>query len=331
MPTYLYWGEEDFNIDLAVKRLRKKLLDPDWAEFNHKILTSPTIQSVIETSSTMPMGLGNVLIEVYNFNIFSRKTRGQTDIIKTSNDEKLLKELLDLIPELPDRIHLVFIVQFPRNSKKKVDKNLKTTKAIDKNGIIQAFEAFSPFQPDRVITWIIDAAKELNVKINRDAAAKLFECTGTELRKINSELKKLATYKGENKVITINDVNCLCSGIDNVFTLADQWVIGNRHSALLELKKILDKDHPIKIIATLQSILNEWLTIKLELKYGNKSTNLAQELGMHQYRLKKTIEKLRTVKPERISKLKEQLTLYENKIKTGQLNAELAMEILMTM
>lgn len=331
MPSYLYWGEEDFNMELAVKRLRKKLLDPDWADFNHKVLTNPSLLDIIETACTIPMGPGNVLIEIYNFNVFTRKSKGQVDIIKTAQDEKLLKELIELIPELSERVHLLFILQFQRNSKKKVDKNLKTTKAIEKCGVIQAFEPFSPFQPDKVITWIVDAARELNVKINRDAASKLFECTGTELRKINSELNKLATYKGQSKTITLDDVNFLCSGIDNVFTLADRWVEGNRHSALLELRKILDKDHPVKIIATLQSILNEWLTIKLELKYGNKSTNLAQELGMHQYRLVKTIEKLRNVKPERISRLKEQLTVYENKIKTGQINAELAMEILMTM
>ena len=31
MPVYLYWGEEDFNIDKAVKNLRKNVLDDSLA------------------------------------------------------------------------------------------------------------------------------------------------------------------------------------------------------------------------------------------------------------------------------------------------------------
>ena len=190
---------------------------------------------------------------------------------------------------------------------------------------------FLLLKPDEVISWITDAARELKVNINRDAAKYLYECTGTELRKINSELNKLATYVGEKNTIKLDDVKTLCSGIDNVFVLADKWVQGEKHDSLVELAKILDKDHPIRIIATLQSILSEWLNIKLELKYGQKSTNLAAELGIHQFRLKKTIERLRNVSTERLAHLKEQLTNYEYKIKAGQIKAELAMEILMTM
>ena len=143
MPTYLYWGEEDFNIELAVKRLRKKLLDPDWAAFNHKVFDSPALQTIIESASTIPMGFGDVLIEIYNQNIFSRKTKEK----KTpAVDEKHLQELLELIPELPDRINLLFVVVFPRGAKKKIDKGLKTTKTIEKHGVIQQFDAFSPFK-----------------------------------------------------------------------------------------------------------------------------------------------------------------------------------------
>lgn len=334
MPTYLYWGDEDFNLELAIKRLREKVLEPDWVTFNHKILDNPSIQAIIEAVSTMPMGPGGVLVEVHNLNLFSRKTKKGDDADegkKDPRDERDLKELLELIPELPERVSLLFVVPFPRDAKRKIDKSLKTSKTIDKYGVIQHFEAFSPFQPDKVIKWIKEAATELNVKITPDAAQKLYECTGTELRKINSELKKLATYKLKEKTITIDDVIALCSGIDNVFVLADKWVQGEKHDALIELKKILDKDHPIRVIATLQSVISEYLHIKLALKFGHKSTQLSEEIGMHPYRLSKTIEKLRRITPERLNHLRTQLTNYENKIKTGQLKPELAMEILMTM
>lgn len=330
MPTYVYSGEEEFNIELAVKKLRNKVLDPDWVTFNHKVLDSPSIQTIIETISTIPMGFGEVLVEVRNQNIFSRNTKGKEKSL-SENDEKDIKILLDMLPDLSERINLLFVIVFPRNSKRKVDKTLKTTKAVEKCGIMQHFEPFSPFKPNEVVSWINDAARELKVKINNDAAMHLFECTGTELRRINSELNKLATYVGEGNIIKITDVKLLCYSIDNIFNLAEYWVQGKRYDSQIELIKLLEKDHPIKIIATLQSIITEWLFIKLELKHGNTSSTLAREIGMHPFRLTKIISNLKNVTIERLLILKEQLTQYENKIKTGQIKPELAMEILMTM
>lgn len=335
MPTYIYWGEEDFSIELAVKRLRNKVLDPDWATFNHKVMDAPSIQSIIEAITTIPMGFGGVLVEVHNMNIFSRKAKstGETDEDqpKSSVDEKDLKALLEALSDMSDRINLLFVIVFPRNSKKKIDRNLKTTKAFEAIGTIQQFDSYKSWDGSKVVPWIKEAAEELNNKIDDKAALKLFDTIGPELRKLNSEIFKLSTYVGEGKTIKISDVQTLCSGIDNVFVLADNWVHGKTHNTLVELRKLLDKDHPIKILATLQTILNEWLMIKLELKYGNKSTNLSKEMGIHPFRLNNIIKDLRSVQVERLSHLKTQLTLSENKIKTGQLSPELALEVLMTM
>lgn len=337
MPTYLYWGEEDFSIDLAVKKLRGNILDPDWKVFNHKVFNNPAIKTILEAITTVPMGFGEVLVEIHNLNLFSRKTKSKDsdedaeDTDKDKVEDRDLKELLELIPHLQDRVNLLFVVVFPRGSKKKIDKNLKTTKILEKHGIIQQFDSFKDWDSGKVIPWITDAAKELNVIMPRDVAVKLFETTGPELRKLNSEINKLATFVGPNKPIKKEHVELLCSGIDNVFVLLEKWVNGKTNDSLNELSKILDKDHPVKLIASLQTLLGQWLHVKLELKYGKTSGGLYKELGINQFVIKNAIEKTRSVPVERLSHLKEQLTIYENKIKTGQMNAELAMEILMTM
>ena len=325
MPIYLYWGEEEFNVELAVKKLRNKVLDPDWATFNHKILIEPGIKTLIETISTVPMGFGDLLVEVHNLNLFSKKEKD-----KDKPDEKIMKALFEALSNIPDRVHLLFVVLFPRNSKKKIDKGLKITKFFEQSATIQHFDSFKPWDNTKVISWLNDAAVELNVKITHDAAQKMFDTVGPELRKLNSELNKLATYVGDGKTIKINDIEELCSGIENVFVLAEKWVIGKNHDALIELKKILDKDHPIKVIATLQTIITQWMSIKLELKYGNSSNTIADSLGIHPFVLGKTIQSLRSVAPERLIHLKENLTVTENKIKTGEIEPELGMEILLT-
>lgn len=337
MPTYLYWGEEDFTIDLAVKRLRKKLLDEDWAIFNHKVLNNPPVKDIIEAISTVPMGFGDVLIEINNLNLFSRKTKAKKDDAEEEqnsqqiNNEKDIKELLDLASNLPNRINLLFVVKFPRDSKKKIDKSLKTTKLFEKTGVVQQFDSIKNYDDRKAIPWIKDAAKDQKVNISENAARTLFEIVGSELRKLNSEIKKLATYVGEGNTIKIEHIKELCLGIDNIFLLLELWVTGNRHDAMYELKKILDKDHPVKILATLQTLINQWLLIKLEIQNGKTSIQLNQELGVHPFVIKNAIEKTKKIPAERLSHLRKQLTIYENKIKTGQLPAEMAMEILITM
>jgi DNA polymerase-3 subunit delta len=331
VPTYLYWGEEDFAIELAVKKLRNKVLDPDWATFNHKKFDNPSIRTINEALNTIPMGFGDCLIEIHQLNIFSKKTKGTASKEIPGSSDKDIQELLESIQSLPDRINLLFVVIFDRGSKRKIDKSLKTTKAFMSHAIIQQFDSFKSWDDKKVVSWIIDAAKDLNVKIDTMAATSLFETTGPELRKLNSELNKLATYKGKGNIIKKEDVEMLCSGIDNVFVLLEKWVHGDNLSALKELEKILDKDHPIKLIASLQTLLTQWLHIKLAIKYGNKSTQMAKELGIHPYVITKAIEKTRQIPIERLTYLRSKLTEYENKIKTGQLKAELSMEILMTM
>lgn len=337
MSVYLYWGDEDFNIELAVKNLRKRILNPEWVAFNHKKLNSPSIQELIEACTTVPFGFGDVLVEVQNLNFFSRKTKTKTedDLEEQNNDKKLddkeTKAFLELIENLPERINLLFIVVFPKGSKKKIDSSLKITKSIQKVGKIQAFESYSPFDSKKVLEWIADTAEQMDVKISKEASQKLFETIGTDLRTINSELYKLTTYVGKTKKIEKQDIEMLCSGIDNIFLLADLWIAGNTKQTLIELSKILDRDHPLKIMATLHTILTERLRIKLEIKAGTKSPELAQELGIHPYRLGIIINTLKNVSSDRLSALKNQLTLYEHKIKTGMIQPELGMEILMTM
>lgn len=326
MPIHIYWGEEDFNIELAVKKLRKKVLDPDWKDFNHKTLDNPSLQEIIESISTLPMGFGDLLVEVHNTSLFSK---GQQ-----KTDEKLYKaqitEFLDVAQSLNDRVNLLFVVRFPKGSKKKIDRTLKVTKELEKIAIVRQFDSFKPWNDKEVISFINEYASDKKVCINPDAAYKMFELIGPDLRTLNSELTKLATYVGEGNLITNKEVNLLCAGTDNVFYLADYWVQHKTNEAMAELKKILDKDHPIKILAVLQTLVGEWLHIKLELKHGKRSTALAKEIGMHEFRLKKTIEKLQRVPVERLSKMKNEITMTEMKIKTGQLQAELGIELLIT-
>lgn len=70
MPAYLYWGEEEFNLENAVKELRKSVLDENFAAINHKKLNEPEVRDLIESLQTLPMMFGNLLVEVNASKLF---------------------------------------------------------------------------------------------------------------------------------------------------------------------------------------------------------------------------------------------------------------------
>ena len=91
MPVYLYWGEEEFNLENKVRELRKKVLDPGFTVLNHKVLNEPDIKDLVETAQTLPMMLGNRLIEVRASSLFLRGKK------KISSSDSLMQTLCNQV------------------------------------------------------------------------------------------------------------------------------------------------------------------------------------------------------------------------------------------
>ncbi len=92
---------------------------------------------------------------------------------------------------------------------------------------------------------------------------------------------------------------------------------GEKGKALTELKRLLDKKHPLEILAATQTMLRKWILIKL------KSSNLppseiSKLVGQHEFVVKQTIQKLKNTQLKDLVHLKETLTDAEYKIKSGQ-------------
>ncbi len=82
-------------------------------------------------------------------------------------------------------------------------KNTRLYKAVAKVG-----EAIDCSEPDvrDLPRWLQSAAAKRDKKISRDAAELMAEWVGANLSALDSEIEKLATYVGDRKTITANDV-----------------------------------------------------------------------------------------------------------------------------
>ncbi len=321
MPVYLYWGEEEFNLENAVKELRKKVLDPGFSALSHKVLDEPDLKSLIESIQTLPMMLGSLLIEVRTSTLFFRGKR------TISTTDPLMQKLIEAVEKLNSRIHLLFISPVERESGKKIDSTMKLVKTIQKSGEITEFPAFKFYQEDKIITWLIKQASGKSLKINRDAAASLLQDIGSDLRKLDLELEKIATTIHPKNTITLNDVKEVSSTNENVFLFAEYWLKNDSDRAICELNKLFDRNNPLKIAATLQTLTRRWLKIKIESK-TKKAFEIAKIVNLPPFVVEQEMKKLSKIPEHRIFALRENLKNTEYKIKSGELPPETAMEML---
>lgn len=311
MPAYLYWGEEEFNLDCAVKDLRSRVLDSNFAGINHKILNDPDIKQLIETLQTLPMMLGNLLVEVRTGSLF---LRGKREI---PSDDPLMQKLMSLIERLDNRVHLLFICKIERDSNKKIDSTIKLTKTIKKFGEVREFPAFKFYQEDKIAGWIIQQASQKSLKISKEAALCLVRSIGSDLRKLDTELDRIQTAIHPKTSVSINEVKEISATNENIFLLADLLLVQNRIQAIKELYKLLEQHHPLKMLATLHTITRRWLKIKQKLP-----------VNMPPFLVEQDDRKLRDIPLERLLALKERVKNTEFKIKSGELPPETAMELL---
>lgn len=321
MPVYIYWGEEEFNLENAVRELRKKIVDPSFAQLGHKILNEPDVKDLIESVQTLPMMLGNLLIEIRTSTLFFRGKR------TISTTDPLMQKLIKAVEKLDSRIHLLFVCPVERESGKKIDSTMKLTKTIQKSGKIIEFPTFKFYQEDKVIGWIQKQASDKSLKISRDAAASLLQDIGNDLRKLDLELEKIGVTVYPKNSISINDVKEVSSTNENVFLMAEYWLKNNRQQAIQELNKLFDRNNPLKIAATLQTLTRRWIKIKLESKTSN-AFDISKTVNLPKFVVEKEMEKLKKIPEERIFKLRENLKITEYKIKSGELSPETAMELL---
>lgn len=321
MPVLLYWGEEEFNLEKAVRKLKTEILDPAWKELNHKTLFEPDLPTLNQTIRSLPLAFGNLLIEVRTTALFFRGAK------KSDDYDKLVEELMKSLENLNDNVYVLFISILPKGSGKKIDSALKLTKLIQKIGKIIPFEPIKFYKTEDFVGWIIENAVSKGIKINKDAAFLLFSETGNDLRRLDSEIEKLQTYILPRKTIELKDVKELSCASEDIFKLADYWLSGKNDKAVEELNKLLKKEFPVKITASLQTTLRYWLRLKAEAVNNKTAFEIAKTAKQNEYRVKLDLEKLKKINIETLVKMKQDLTHAEFNLKSGKMPAEIALQI----
>ena len=304
MAIYFFYGEEDFNIEQEIGKL-KKGLDKNFLEMSFKTYDNPKFADLTAILRTQPMMFGKMLIVINCLDYFSK-----------TFDDKEIKEITSALENNSDNLDIVFLAILPRNEGKKLDSRKKFFKLLSKFNA-REFPTIPTYKTAEIEEWVKKQAKSKGIKPSSDAVTNLVIQVGNNLRQLDTELDKLKLLAYPSENITPDMVKEICISNEDLFAFSDLLMQNEKDRALLEFHKLLDKKHPLEILATLQTMLRRWIILKAK---SGELTNyeLSRLTGQHEFVVQKTLQKLKKTNLKDLVALKQNLTEAEYRIKSGQ-------------
>lgn len=304
MAVYFLYGEEDFNIEAEIAKL-KQGLDKNFLEMSFKTYDNPKFPDLISILRSQPMMFGKMLIVINCLDYFSK-----------TFDDKQIKEIESAIEGNNENLDIVFVAALPRDGGKKLDSRKKFFKLLAKQNAKEC-AAIPTYKTAELEDWVRKQAKSKSLKINPDAITALITQVGNNLRQLDGELEKLKLMCYPDKVATKEMVKEICISNEDLFAFSDFLMQGEKDKALYEYRKLLEKKYPLEILATLQTMLHRWILLKA--RSSEMGTfELARMTGQHEYVVKLTLQKLKKANLKDLVALKKRLTDAEFRIKSGQ-------------
>lgn len=310
---YLFWGEEDFNIELEVNKLKSDVLGNEIDPLNYKTLDNPPFSVLSEALRATPMMFGKMLYVIKAEKYFLESTK------KFTLDEKQVEELIEGFEMLSPSVHIVFLCHIARGERKKPDSRKKLFKGVAKFGEIKEFEAYKPYEDYKISPWLKARAQKKGLQLSNDVTLKLIQTAGASLRDLDVQLEKLKLLAHPSTTITAKMVDEIASVNQDIFSLCDLILEKKYETALDEISNLLEKTHFLEILAFLQTSFLKLLQTKL---YSESLSGfeLAKKLGQHEFVVKKNLQKLARVGLSELVALKQNLTNSEFMVKTGAIS-----------
>lgn len=313
MAVYFFYGEEDFNIEQEIEKL-KKGLDKNFLEMSFKTYDNPKFPDLISILRTQPMMFGKMLVVINCLDYFSK-----------TFDDKEMKQIAEALEENNDNLDIVFVAQLKRDEGKKLDSRKKFFKTLSKYNA-QEFAVIPTYKTAELEGWIVKQAKAKKLKMDTGAATAMISQIGNNLRQLDTELDKLQLMAYPQNVVTPDMIKEICISNEDLFAFSDYLLEGKKDLALREYRKLLEKKYCMEIVSTLQTMLRRWIILKAK---SSECTpmELSRLTGQHEYVVKLTLQKLKKTNLKDLVKLKQNITETEFKIKSGQApNAEAEVE-----
>jgi DNA polymerase-3 subunit delta len=233
------------------------------------------------------------------------------------------KEVLDKIKEFLPKISASSVVVFVHRGQP--DKRLGLYKALNKPKISQYFK---PVDQSNINDFIKQEAVKHQANIGRGEIEYLGQTVGPNPWQLSSEIEKLATYRGDDK-ISKEDIDLLVSRniFSNVFNLVDSLLAENKKRAIEEVEKIILSGEPaLKVLGAINFQFRLMALIKDELERGTNPSNVASKLKANPYPVNKSLPYAKKFSWEKLDGFYNKMAELDEGVKTGKIIEEEALK-----
>lgn len=316
-PLYVFYGEERWLIDEALRLLREQLTPQGESDFNYERfdLTEEPIERALESAESFTlMGEKRLIVAFGATFLCSGREKDKVE----HNLEALEKYVENPAP------HSVFclVVHHP-----KLDERKKIVRSLKNHAVVAEAE---PLKSGEILSWIKERGRERGVIIQDEAAALLQQFMGESLSQLDLEIAKLASYAGRGNEVTEEVVLALTSETAerNVFQLVNEVVEQKVTEAFRTLHNLLKRnEEPIKILFLLARQFRLMYEAKRLAQGGWGEKELARVMGVHPYVAKLVLKQSRRFSVEELELILNRLADLDYEMKTGQVDKALALEL----
>lgn len=179
--------------------------------------------------------------------------------------------------------------------------------------------------------WVNKEFEKYGAKIEFGARECLINFVGKDLWRMSQEIKKLCAYKRTDKIVKIENVELLViPKIEtDIFKTIDAIGLNNKKLALFLLRKHLAKgDSPLYLLSMINFQFRNLLTVKDFMEKQGNTYGRVKIPGMHPYVAQKSCYQAQRFGLEKLKKIYQKLLLTDLEIKTGKIDAQMALDML---
>ena len=303
---YLIYGEEDYlKLQYKNKLIAALVNDGDNMNFSKYQDNGINTAQIIDQAETMPFFAEHRVILIEN----------------SGFGKKMPEDLGNYLSAIPE--FTVFIFVEPTADKR--GKLYKAAKAAGRDIEIN--------MPNEAVLakWVGAQLNEAGKQMKKDAWSQFLNMTHESMDNMSRELEKLITYVGDRNQITIDDVNAIC--IAKVETKIFDML--NAISAK-DMVKTMDlyqdmlsaKEPPMRILTMIVRQFRQMKVVKELSGFGNNASTIAGKVGMPDFAVRRTMQLAGNFSDKEITNLLNDAADFEEKFKTGRLDENLAVELI---
>ena len=312
-PTlYLFHGGDEAAIEEALQSLQSRLGDPATIEMNHARFTGPplNLDEVRAAALAAPFLAERRLVVVEG-------------AAKAFSATSVREDFIQFLTEVPPSTAFVLV------EKKDLEQRNWLLKWMGGAGERAFIKAFPLPEGGAMTAHLQKKASELGGEIEGPAAAALAELLGSDTRAAVHEMEKLLAYVNYARPITAQDVEDCALEIGehgDYFGLMDALSAGPGPRALSLLRKLQAERDPLSLFFGLVGQFRVLLQAREIVDGGGGQAEIASRLKMHPFRAGKLATQCRRFDIATLEALHQKLYGYDQQIKRGELQPELAMD-----